>query len=216
MPNSPLQNRVFPDGAIVATPQRGTMYGNRGGKIHDQASRQLHKTKRWVTKQWICCVLQFKDRRRPLMGPGYTEMFFLDEVTALAAGHRPCFECRRRDALRFAYAWRNDGTRESAPEMDRVLHSQRIEGKAKRLTSRSWAELPIGSMISHGDRFVAKAPSGPLLWSMDGYKPFSDAAGLEGLVKCLTPESILATLQNGYEPQWHPSASPGARHDAQI
>lgn len=216
MSTNPLQNRVFPDGTIVATPHRGTMYGNRGGKIHDPASRRLHPTKRWATKQWICCVLQFKDRRRPLMGPGYTEMFFLDEVTALAAGHRPCFECRRRDAMQFAHAWRNDGTRETAPEMDRVLHAERLEGKIKKLSSRSWDELPVGAMVSDGDHFIAKAPGGPLLWSMNGYELFHDKALLDSEVSCLTPDSILNTLTNGYQPQWHLSAGPGVRHDAQI
>ena len=137
MPAGPLQNRVFPDGLIVATPHRGTMYGNRGGRIHDPVTRQFHPNKRWASRQWICCVLQFKDQQRPLMGPGYTEMFFLDEVTALAAGHHPCFECRRKDAMRFAHVWRNDGTRETAPEMDRVLHGQRLEEKSKRMISRS-------------------------------------------------------------------------------
>lgn len=214
MSTNPLQNRVFPDGQIVATPHRGTMYGNRGGKIHDPTSRQLHPTKRWATKQWICCVLQFKDRRRPLMGPGYTEMFFFDEVTALAAGHRPCFECRRRDAMRFAHAWRNDGTRETAPEMDRVLHKQRLEGKAKKRTSRSWKDLPVGAMALLEGRFLAKSPNGPLLWSMDGYEQYRETAALAGMVDCLTPESILTTLANGYEPQWHRTAGPGVRHDA--
>lgn len=213
---SPLQNRVFPDGAIVATPQRGTMYGNRGGKIHDQESHQLHPTKRWATKQWICCVLRFKDRRRPLMGPGYTEMFFLDEVTALAAGHRPCFECRRQDAMRFAHAWRNDGTRETAPEMDRILHAQRLNGKSKRLAAIEWSELPVGAMIAQNEKFIAKSDSGPLLWSMDGYQPIETNTNLAGKVDCLTPQAILKTLSNGYQPQWHPSAGPSARQNAQI
>ena len=206
MSNIPLQNRVFPDGAIVATSQRGTMYGNRGGKIHDPAQRQLHPTKRWATKQWICCGLQFKDRRRPLMGAGYTEMFFLDEVTALAAGHRPCFECRRQDAMRFAHAWRNDGTRETAPEMDRVLHGQRLVGKLKRRVPHPWSELPVGAMVETEGRFFAKSSQGPLLWSMDGYQTLEDATLVDGVVDCLTPQAILTTLANGYEPQWHPSA----------
>jgi hypothetical protein len=205
---SPLQNRVFPDGEIVATAARGTFYGNRGGRIHDPATQLLHPTKRWASRQWICCVLQFKARRRPLMGPGYTEMFFLDEITALAAGHRPCFECRRQDALRFAHAWRNDGTRETAPEMDRVLQGQRLDGRSKRTVARAWSDLPQGAMIAHQGQFIAKSSHGPLVWSMQGYR--KTATGLEAnIVDCLTPESILTTLTNGYAPQWHPSADRG-------
>ncbi|MEP1209120.1 MAG: hypothetical protein ABJM29_20555 [Rhizobiaceae bacterium] len=209
MSHSPLQNRVFPDGSIIATPQRGTMYGNRGGRIHDPASRQLHPSKRWATRQWICCVLQFKQRRRPLMGHGYTELFFFDEVTALAAGHRPCFECRRADAVRFALAWRNDGSRERAPEMDRILHQQRVDGRDKRTFEADWDELPVGAMIRRNGQTIAKAPNGPLQWSYDGYEPL-DTESFEptsGPLECLTPRAILETLSNGYIPHWHPSAN---------
>ena len=104
-PAMPLQNRVTPEGDIIATPARGTMMGNRGGAFH--TPEQTLGPRRWRTKAWICCVLEFKGRHRAVMQPNrYTELFFLDEATALAAGHRPCFECRRRDALRFAEAWR--------------------------------------------------------------------------------------------------------------
>ncbi|MEP0942562.1 MAG: hypothetical protein ABJH63_09330 [Rhizobiaceae bacterium] len=216
MPTDPLQNRVFPDGSIVSTPHRGTLYGNRGGKIHDSASRTLLPNKRWASRQWICCVLEFKDRRRPLMGPGYTEMFFLDEVTALAAGHRPCFECRRKDALRFAHAWRDDGSRETAPEMDRVLHRQRLMGKSKALISKPWSELPFGSMISLREQFIAKSADGPLRWSMQGYSPIGKDVDLPDVVDCLTPEAILTTLANGYTPKWHPSACLDTPSYAQI
>ena len=94
----PLQNRVTPQGEIIATPERGTVMGNRGGRIHrdDRA--------RWKSKAWITCRLSFKSRHRTVMGNSYTELFFLDEATALAAGHRPCFECRRADALAFQAA----------------------------------------------------------------------------------------------------------------
>jgi hypothetical protein len=84
-----LQNRVTPFGEFIATLARGTMMGNRGGRLHG-AQRQLG-TRRWASKQWICCKLDFSDRHRTVWGDGYTELFFLDEVTAFAAGHRPCF-----------------------------------------------------------------------------------------------------------------------------
>ena len=99
----PLQNRVRPDGEIVISPERGILMGNRGGKLHDPETRTLVRTQ--SSRQWITCVLQFKSRQRQVMGTGYTELFFMDEVTALAAGHRPCFECRRKDALAFQSAW---------------------------------------------------------------------------------------------------------------
>lgn len=93
----PLPNRVDPFGAIAAVPERGLFLGNRGGRFH-RDDRTIGP-RPWASRQWICCVLSFKGRRRtPLMGRGYTELFFLDEVTALAAGHRPCFYCRRERA----------------------------------------------------------------------------------------------------------------------
>ncbi|MET0192678.1 MAG: hypothetical protein ABW200_04810, partial [Hyphomicrobiaceae bacterium] len=100
----PLQNRVTPAGEIIATPHRGLMMGNRGGCFH--RPDQTLKARRWATRQWIACLLDFKGRRRQLMQPNrYTELFFLDEATALAAGHRPCFECRRASATCFAELW---------------------------------------------------------------------------------------------------------------
>ena len=99
----PLQNRVDPWGELHAVAARGTMMGNRGGRIHDE-HRSLG-ARRWTSRRWICCELAFKGWWRPVMGRGYTELFFLDEVTALAAGHRPCFECRRAEAKAFAAAF---------------------------------------------------------------------------------------------------------------
>ena len=98
----PLQNRVTPFGAIVATPERGTMVGNRG-VLHDDERRLVRP---WRLRRWICCVLEFKGIRRTVMSPRrWTELFFLDEATAFAAGHRPCFECRRASALAYQAAW---------------------------------------------------------------------------------------------------------------
>ncbi len=96
----PLQNRVTPYGDLVATPARGLFLGNRGGRFHTDA--KTLSARRWASRQWICCVLDFKGRQRDVWGRFYTELFFLDEPTALAAGHRPCFECRRKDAQDFA------------------------------------------------------------------------------------------------------------------
>ncbi|MFC3133845.1 hypothetical protein ACFOHM_12760, partial [Microbaculum marinum] len=127
---SPLQNRVTPSGELVAADARGTVFGNRGGRFHDPATRTVGR-RRWASRQWIVCVLEFRNRRRAVWGDGYTELFFLDEVTALAAGHRPCFECRRSDAVSFAEAFAAGSGRTMrlrAPEMDAVLHAQRLDG----------------------------------------------------------------------------------------
>jgi len=118
-----LQNRVTPFGEIVATPARGLSMGNRG-ILHDDRRRLGRR--RWTHKAWICCVTEFRGRRRQVMAPGrYTELFFLDEAVALAAGHRPCFECRRAAANAFAACW---GGEPRAPDMDRVLHAERLAG----------------------------------------------------------------------------------------
>jgi hypothetical protein len=99
----PLPNRIDPFGHLFATAARGLFLGNRGGRFH-RDDRTLG-VRRWVSRSWICCCLEFKGRHRNVWGAGYTELFFLDEPTALAAGHRPCFECRRKDAQAFAVAF---------------------------------------------------------------------------------------------------------------
>ena len=100
----PLQNRVTPEGEIIATPARGLMMGNRGGRLH-RPDKTL-TARRWTSRAWIACRLEFNNRHRRVMSPNsYTELFFLDEATALAAGHRPCFECRRQDFMAFAQIW---------------------------------------------------------------------------------------------------------------
>ena len=100
----PLQNRVDPFGELFVTPARGLFFGNRGGRFHTDEKRLTRR--RWASRQWICCVLQFKNRHHEVWGRRYTALFFLDEPTALAAGHRPCFECRRKEAELFAEKWR--------------------------------------------------------------------------------------------------------------
>src|SRR6478609_10335022 len=125
-----LQNRVTPFGELISTSARGTLMGNRGGKFH--AANRTLTSRRWASRQWICCVLDFKNRQRDVWGRYYTELFFLDEVTAFAAGHRPCFECRRKDAERFALLFSGKKQRASATAMDKTLHAERLDGKTKR------------------------------------------------------------------------------------
>jgi len=201
----PLQNRVTPFGELVAVPARGTMFGNRGGRFHrdDQTLGQ----RRWASRQWICCVLQFKGRRRKVWGSSsYTDLFFLDEVTALAVGHRPCFECRRRDAKAFAQKWAQakGGDVPHAGEMDVILQNERLKGRAKRTYQMPTDELPDGAFIAIDDTAFALRGNTMLRWSPSGY--VDPSLRPSGTATVLTPPSIIAVLSAGYQPQWHPSA----------
>jgi hypothetical protein len=204
----PLQNRVTPQGEIIACAARGTMFGNRGGALH--TPDKTLTSRRWKTKAWICCVLAFKGRRRVVMSPNrYTELFFLDEATALAAGHRPCFECRRQDALRFSEAWqvaRGLARRPSAPQMDDVLHAERIARKGEKKTYRSpLRSLPDGSFVLCQGTPCLVLEGRLRQWSPDGYGA-AIAAGGSNPVEVLTPPSIVAVLSAGYLARLHPSA----------
>ncbi len=199
----PLQNRVDPFGELFADASRGLMMGNRGGKFH-RDDRTL-SSRRQVSRQWICCVLQFKGRQRNVWGRYYTELFFLDEVTAFAAGHRPCFECRRADALSFAEKF-GDGARPSAPDMDRVLQGERLDGRAKRLQRAALDDLPDGAFIRLDDGDAAAVRGDSLLrWSSHGYRE-ALRRPRGAMVDMLTPPSMARVLAHGYRPLWHPSA----------
>ncbi len=201
----PLQNRVTPSGEIIATPERGMFTGNRG-IIHDPATRSLLR-KRWSSPAWLTCVLDFRGRRREVMATrSWTELFFLDEATALAAGHRPCFYCRRDDANRFRAAWErgNQLADVLARDIDTVLHRERF-ASARTLHPLPVAlgRLPDGAMVQAGaDSFLIRSGK-PLKWSPAGYreteKPLKDAL-------LLTPPSTLRALAAGYRPMLHPSA----------
>ena len=206
----PLQNRVTPGGEIIADPARGTLMGNRG-ILHD-ANGRLGAV-RWRHPHWICCRLAFKDRRRPVMAPGrYTELFFLDEATALAAGHRPCYECRRADFLRFQAGWKHafPDTDASAPVIDRALHRARVEPRTRRQIrfTAPLDGLPDGTFV-----ILPDDPSPPLLvlgaqvfpWHPSGYAPPRPRlAAIKVLV--LTPRPTVAVLRAGYTAAVHPSA----------
>lgn len=207
----PLQNRVLPTAEIVAIPARGLFMGNRGGRIHDPQTRELTR-RRWASRHWICCVTDFKNRQRQVMGPSYTELFFLDEVTALASGHRPCFECRRQDAKAFQAAF--SGARDSAEPMpvdamDRILHEDRLNGRVQKIFSAPLGELPAGTMVSVDGQAHALHEKGLIAWTPEGYEPARPGA-IGDLVIVLTPASICAALAAGFRPHWHPSAEEAA------
>jgi hypothetical protein len=201
-----LQNRVRPDGELEARPERGSLMGNRGGRIHDPATQSL-TSRRWVSRRWICCLLEFNERRRQVWSESYTELFFLDEITALAAGHRPCYECRRTAANAFALAVaRSDGLRNAlgADALDRRLHMERLEGREKRLHKLPFHSLPDGAMILHQSEFFAVAGSDLLRWTPRGYASRIERPG-HGTADTITPPTAIAALASGYKP--HSAAS---------
>lgn len=206
----PLQNRVTPASTLIAVPARGTLMGNRG-VLHD-AQRRL-TGRRCTTQAWVTCLLAFKGRWRAVMAPGrYTELFFLDEVTALAAGHRPCGECRRADYRRYKALWAvAAGLDAAAPiaAFDRILHAERMARDAAGVTHRApWPALPDGTMV------LVEAGADPWLvlgrallrWTPAGYaeRHPRPAGGAEAAV--LTPPSTVRVLAAGYRPAVHSSA----------
>jgi hypothetical protein len=201
-----LQNRVDPFGELVADPSRGLFFGNRGGRFHTDDKTLTQR--RWVSRTWICCVLAFKNRHRDVWGNSYTELFFLDEVAALAAGHRPCFECRRKEAQAFAAFWQRAFRLEAPPlagDMDAALHRERLDGRAKRRHPRAIDDLPDGAMIALEEGAFALRGDALLHWTPAGYAARRQRPrGI--MVDVLTPPAILAVLAAGYRPHWHPSA----------
>lgn len=235
--NRTLQNRVDPFGMLHAEPAYGIFTGNRG-IIHDPATRTL-LARRWTSKAWITCSLSHpRGARRQPMGrngrsgrAGWTELFFLDEVTALAAGHRPCFYCRRAAAQVFAACFaacfadghidghRGDdtdihsrnighysGPAMSAAAMDAILHRQRLAcgAKAPRLGREEMALLPDGAMISATGMAWAIRQNRALPWTFAGYRAAQDLPHDGHLI---TPLASVAALRAGFAPVWHPSVS---------
>ena len=201
----PLQNRVTPFGDIVAIPQKGMFTGNRG-IIHDSATRTLLK-RRWATKAWLTCVCEFKGRRRDVMARrSWTELFFLDEAVALAAGHRPCFFCRREAAEAFRNAWALGRAVKlpRGPEMDAVLHSERLDHGRKRLHGSPGPadELPDGTVLAAAGEAYPLAHGRAFRWTAHGYDEPVEIPRAHAL---LTPPSTLGALRAGYRPALHPS-----------
>ena len=197
----PLQNRVDPHGAIFRSPARGTFMGNRGALHNDR--REIVRP--FKVQRWIACVLEFKGRHRSVMAPGrYTELFFLDEAVALAAGHRPCAECRRQEFNAFRDAWTHpDGKTLSAPEIDAQLHRARIDSHGCKLTYRAaMNSLPNGCFIALDDSAWLVWDDALLLWTPERYaKKMRRPSALAATV--LTPRPIVQCLRHGYVPQMH-------------
>ena len=203
----PLQNRVTPWSAIEASPARGLFVGNRGCLVDDEGRMA---TLRWRTKAWICCLLEWRGKRRPLNQPRHwTPLFFLDEATALSAGHRPCAYCRRADYNAFLAAWAKAFPRPEvwrAPGMDAQLHGERTD---RRPRPTPLAVLPDGALVERkgqGGQAWLKAGGRLWRWSHQGYCDGEPLAPGE-IVNPVTPPSMLAVLANGSPPLLHPSIS---------
>jgi hypothetical protein len=208
----PRQNRVDPFGQLIATPARGLLMGNRGC-LHDADGRPIGR--RWTTKTWISCRLDFRGRWRPVTPPRrYTALFFLDEATALAAGHRPCGECRHADYRRFKAAWctgnKSSGltVATSIREIDDILHGERLSAGARTFPAARLDDLPDGTLwlfrendlhepwIVTGDRIAR--------WTPAGYDRLRERpAGLT--VRVLTPPSMVEAMRGGFTPTIHPT-----------
>jgi hypothetical protein len=208
----PRRNRVTPSGEIVAMPERGTMMGNRG-ILHDAEGRIVRP---WRLKQWLICVLEFRGRHRTVMAPNrYTELFFLDEATGLAAGHRPCFECRRARFVAFRQAWAAGNLRHVAPEalkvkvIDDQLHAERVGAdRSKRTYPANLDDLPDGVLVTlagrDGEAYLVLGDE-LRAWSPAGYRDRRRRPRDE-VVSVLTPPSTVRAIRSGYMPEVHPSA----------
>ncbi len=204
----PLQNRVDPYGVIFRTPARGTIMGNRGGALHNDRREIVRPFK---GRRWITCLLEFKDRHRSVMSPRlYTELFFLDEAVAFAAGHRPCAECRRERFNAFKRAWmrRGEGIPTEpvlAPEIDAELHPARVDGGRKKVTHRAAMEsLPNGCFVEMDGGAYLVWDDSIYLWTADDYAK-KERRTDRLMVTVLTPRPIVECFRAGYEPETHGS-----------
>jgi len=206
----PLQNRVTPLGDLIADPGRGLVYGNRGC-LHDDR-REIRR--RYNGKRWIACRLAFRGwHRGPLMQPGrFTELFFLDEATAFAAGHRPCALCRREDYVRFVEIWRatHEGPA-NADAIDARLHDERVErgSRGQRHHVALMAELPNGTFVLDGSEPLLVLGSSLLRWTNAGYTERAPRPARERAT-VITPPSFVEVLRTGWDPVvplFHPTSA---------
>jgi hypothetical protein len=205
----PRQNRVNPYGEIFATDARGTLMGNRGCLHNEQGEIK----RQFQVKRWIICVLEFKNRHREMMEPGlYTHLFFLDEATALAAGHRPCAECTRPRYNLFRQMWAQanpelwEGEIPGSDQMDEILHAERLTPeRQKRTYAEKLGNLPDGSIVAgEGGKSYVVHKGKLLQWSPIGYSEVLTLPNHQ-LLRVLTPPSVVKTLAAGYVLEPHPS-----------
>jgi hypothetical protein len=206
----PLQNRVDPYGKLHAVEARGEWMGNRG-ILHDDAGRIVLP---WRLKRWITCALSFRGRQRKVFAPHrYSELFFLDEATSFAAGHRPCAECRRERYNEFRAAWTQANSDRapvkevSADGIDNVLHAERaVRGGGKKTWQARTGAIPPGAFIEFGGQphLVWSGKLWP--WTFAGYEDSVSMSASAAEVTVLTPQSIVRVFESGFAPQVHPSA----------
>jgi hypothetical protein len=196
-----FQNRIDPFGSLIKTKARGAWLGNRG-VIHNEAQEIVRPFK---LKAWITSVLQFKGRKRNIMQPNrWTELFFLDEATALAAGHRPCFECRRADADRFKFSWLKGNPeygfdkKTSIKEIDAILHEERIDRGEKVKHKEKLKNLPNGIFIEYNDEAYLLRDNKIYKWMPAGYAQWIALPAVKEVI-VLTPRSVVNMIRAGYE-----------------
>jgi hypothetical protein len=199
-----LQNRVDPFGNIIMTKARGAWMGNRG-ILHNDEQEVLRPYK---LNAWITCKLDFKGRRREVMAPKrYTELFYLDEATSFAAGHRPCFECRRNDYNRFKTLWLkgnpqyNFDEKTTIKEIDDILHQERMDDNNTKVTYEENIDtIPNGTFVLIDNKPYLVFGKNIYLWTPFGYEKGMALPNVEKLT-VLTPRSIVNTFRAGYLPQ---------------
>ncbi len=208
----PLQNRVTPNGDLIAISARGTLMGNRG-RLHTPEKKIVRP---WQLKAWITCLLEFKNYHRKIMSANtWTELFFLVEITAFAAGHRACAYCRRQDFNRFKELWiaanPNLVTEQSIKFVDEVLHKERgSKNRTKQLYDELLRNLPTGTMFmlpKIANQYFALGKNKVFKWTPQGYESYLSVP-VETSVRVLTPRSVVKTFVQGYEPKFHASSFP--------
>jgi len=213
----PLQNRVDPAGQLIFTPARGMLMGNRG-KIHNK-NKEVFKP--WDRLAWITCETQFKGIKREDFGANtYSELFFLDEATALSAGHRPCSDCRKPRLVEFKALWNLANSGETLPhdsskavrvsDIDEQLHAERISSDGRKLTFDClYGDVPSGVFILRDGKPHLRWMERLLLWTPEGYLPSPISLSEGDIVTVLTPTSIFKMMALGFIPKVHASAEIG-------
>ncbi|WNL40138.1 hypothetical protein RN346_06125 [Halomonas sp. PAMB 3232] len=205
----PLQNRIDPYGQLCSVSARGALMGNRG-LLHDD-DKAIKRP--WAHKQWVTCVTHFPGHERPVFEPGrYSQLFFLDEATAFAAGHRPCGSCRQQRFKAFKHAWlaanpRAGIEKPSLADIDKTLHAERARRGGHKVTFQAALEgLPFGTLIDLGGQAYLVTQNHLLPWSFEGYGPATPLPASGTQVTVLTPASIVELFRSGFRPQVHESA----------